>query len=99
VRLLARAGHGVQVNEHLEMEGSLVFEHTCDLGLEGIVSKRKASWYHSGRSRDWVKAKKPRGAGSDAIGRRELGAIMVVKRQQETFQPVTTGHKAVLDQF
>jgi bifunctional non-homologous end joining protein LigD len=41
-RLLARAGHGVQLNEHLEAEGPVVFEHACRMGLEGIVSKRKA---------------------------------------------------------
>jgi bifunctional non-homologous end joining protein LigD len=50
----------VQLNEHLEAEGPLVFEHARRLGLEGIVSKRKASWYQSGRSRDWVKAKNPK---------------------------------------
>jgi bifunctional non-homologous end joining protein LigD len=59
-RLLARAGHGVQLNEHLEAEGPLVFEHACRMGLEGIVSKRKGSWYSSGRSRDWLKAKNPK---------------------------------------
>jgi bifunctional non-homologous end joining protein LigD len=58
-KLLVRAGHGVQLNEHLEAEGPVVFEHACRMGLEGIVSKRKASWYQSGRSRDWVKAKNP----------------------------------------
>ena len=41
-RLLARAGSGVQLNEHLEAEGPLVFEHACRMGLEGIVSKRRA---------------------------------------------------------
>jgi bifunctional non-homologous end joining protein LigD len=56
-RVLARAGHGVQLNEHLEAEGPLVFEHACRMGLEGIVSKRKGSRYQSGRSRDWVKAR------------------------------------------
>jgi bifunctional non-homologous end joining protein LigD len=59
-RLLARAGHGVQLNEHLEAEGPVVFEHACRMGLEGIVSKRKGSWYQSGRSRDCVKAKNPK---------------------------------------
>ena len=49
----------MRLNEHLETEGPLVFEHACRLGLEGIVSKRKGSWYSSGRSRDWVKAKRP----------------------------------------
>ena len=29
----------------------------CKLGLEGIVSKRKGSRYHSGRSDDWLKSK------------------------------------------
>ena len=58
-RLLARAGHGVQLNEHLEAKGPVVFEHACRMGLEGIVSKRKGSHYQSGRSRDWVKAKNP----------------------------------------
>jgi ATP-dependent DNA ligase len=46
--------------EHIEHDGPLVFEHACRLGLEGIVSKRKASWYQSGRSRDWVKLKNPK---------------------------------------
>ena len=58
--LLARAGYGVRLNEHLEAEGPLVFEHACRMGLEGIVSKRKGSWYSSGRSRDWLKAKNPK---------------------------------------
>jgi ATP-dependent DNA ligase len=59
-RLLARAEHGVRLNEHLEAEGPLGFEHACRMGLEGIASKRKGSWYHSGRSRDWLKAKNPK---------------------------------------
>ena len=33
--------------------------HACKLGLEGIVSKRLGSPYRSGRSRDWLKMKKP----------------------------------------
>jgi len=36
-----------------------VFEHPCPLGCEGIVSKRKASTYRSGRSQHWVKSKNP----------------------------------------
>jgi bifunctional non-homologous end joining protein LigD len=41
-KLLARAGYGVQLNEHLEAEGPVVFDHACRMGLEGIVSKRKS---------------------------------------------------------
>jgi bifunctional non-homologous end joining protein LigD len=49
----------VQLNEHIQHDGPVVFEHACRMGLEGIVSKRKVSWYRSGRSRHWVKAKNP----------------------------------------
>jgi hypothetical protein len=31
----------------------------CELGLEGIVSKRAGSFYLSGRSRNWLKTKNP----------------------------------------
>jgi ATP-dependent DNA ligase len=31
----------------------------CQLGLEGVVSKRLGSRYTSGRSRDWLKFKNP----------------------------------------
>jgi bifunctional non-homologous end joining protein LigD len=32
-----------------------VLRNACDMELEGIVSKRKDSAYHSGRNRDWLK--------------------------------------------
>jgi hypothetical protein len=47
-------------NEHMdEKDGPLVFAHACELGLEGIVSKRRHSSYRSGRSPDWIKSKNP----------------------------------------
>jgi bifunctional non-homologous end joining protein LigD len=36
-----------------------VFQHACQMGLEGIVSKRLGSRYRSGRSPDWLKFKNP----------------------------------------
>ena len=36
-----------------------------------------------------VEGEEPQGAGSDAARGRGLGTVMVVKRQQETFEPVT----------
>jgi hypothetical protein len=36
-----------------------VFKHACELGLEGIVSKRRDSPYRSGRSRNWIKSRNP----------------------------------------
>ena len=35
------------------------FFHACQLGLEGIVSKRKDSPYRSARSANWLKMKSP----------------------------------------
>jgi hypothetical protein len=47
--VLAKAGSGLRLNEHLEHDdGNLVFRRACKLGLEGIVSKRLGSRYRSG---------------------------------------------------
>ena len=59
IRLLAKASVGLQVNDHIEEPGDIVFRHACLLGLEGIVSKRLGSPYASGRSGHWVKSKNP----------------------------------------
>jgi bifunctional non-homologous end joining protein LigD len=57
--VVAKAGHGIWFNDHIEEDGETVFRHACKLGLEGIVSKRKGSPYRSGRSPDWLKMKNP----------------------------------------
>jgi ATP-dependent DNA ligase len=60
--LLRRAAIGLEYKEHIDDEdGARVFEHACNLGFEGIVSKRKGSRYRSGRCHDWVKSKNPNG--------------------------------------
>src|SRR5271165_6978662 len=46
-------------SEALSAEGALVFAKACELGLEGIVSKRAGSRYWSGHSRQWLKSKNP----------------------------------------
>jgi hypothetical protein len=56
VRLLTKASVGLQVNDHIVEPGDVVFRHACQLGFEGIVSKRLGSPYVSGRSRHWVKS-------------------------------------------
>jgi bifunctional non-homologous end joining protein LigD len=57
--VLAKAGSGLRLNEHIEADGPTVFAHACKMGLEGIVSKHKTSTYRSGRSPDWLKCKNP----------------------------------------
>jgi bifunctional non-homologous end joining protein LigD len=51
IRLLAKAA--------VVEPGDVVFRHACQLGFEGIVSKRLGSLYVAGRSRHWVKSKNP----------------------------------------
>ena len=43
--------------DHFEMAGEAVLRSACRLSLEGVVSKRLAAPYKSGRGDDWVKAK------------------------------------------
>ena len=58
--ILRKSRHGLRLNEHLAHDcGLTVFEHACQLGCEGIVSKRLGSRYRSGRSPDWLKFKNP----------------------------------------
>lgn len=47
----------VQASERIVGAGRDVFRKACELGLEGIVSKRLDRPYRSGRHGDWIKAK------------------------------------------
>jgi bifunctional non-homologous end joining protein LigD len=60
MRLVAkRRDDGMVYNEALAEESAVVFAKACELGLEGIVSKRAGSFYRSGPSRNWLKTKNP----------------------------------------
>jgi ATP-dependent DNA ligase len=50
---------GIQFSASVTGEGAIVFAHACELGLEGIVSKRAGSRYRSGPSRNWLKCLSP----------------------------------------
>ena len=50
---------GLVLNTHYVGDGNIVYQQTCKLGCEGIVSKRLGSTYRSDRSRQWVKVKHP----------------------------------------
>jgi bifunctional non-homologous end joining protein LigD len=47
----------IRLSEHFLEDGAKVFAHACRLGAEGIVSKRTAAPYTSGRSDAWRKIK------------------------------------------
>jgi hypothetical protein len=45
--------------EHTESHGDKLFAAACQLGLEGIVSKKLNAPYKSGPSKVWLKIKNP----------------------------------------
>ena len=47
----------LRLSEGIEGKGAVVFEHACQLGAEGIVSKLATAKYVSGRSNTWLKLK------------------------------------------
>jgi len=60
-QLLAAAGYeregAVRYSDHIVGHGREFHAHACELGLEGIISKRADAGYRSGRGRSWLKVK------------------------------------------
>ena len=57
-RLLARRPDGIFLSDFEQGEiGPDLFRAACDMGLEGLVSKRRDRPYRGGRSKYWVKVK------------------------------------------
>jgi bifunctional non-homologous end joining protein LigD len=56
---LVGEGHGgpIRYSQHFEESGATILRHACEMGLEGIVSKRRDAPYCSGRSDVLVKTK------------------------------------------
>jgi bifunctional non-homologous end joining protein LigD len=56
-KLLRGAADPIRRTEHFDEDGPRLFKHACDLGLEGVVSKRRDAPYSSGRTENFVKTK------------------------------------------
>ena len=56
---IVKGADAILFSELIEAEGALVFKKACEMGLEGIVSKRVGSMYWSGRARNWTKTLNP----------------------------------------
>jgi bifunctional non-homologous end joining protein LigD len=82
-RLLRDTEAGILFNEHIVEDGPTVFAHACQLGAEGIVSKRVDGAYQSGPCRVWIKVRNP---ASFAV-QRERSEI----RNRGPRKPVSTG--------
>ena len=67
-KLLGRADgrQAIRYVDHLTGDGPTIFAHVCQMGLEGIVSKRIDAPYRSGPSKTWLKSKNP---ASEAVRR------------------------------
>jgi ATP-dependent DNA ligase len=66
-KLLIRSRDGIQYVEHADGHGDKMYEAVCALGLEGIVSKRRTSFYRSGPSSAWIKVKNPKAPAATRI--------------------------------
>ncbi len=51
------AGDAVRFSDHYEERGKALFDLAQKTGLEGIVAKKRASFYEERRSREWLKIK------------------------------------------
>jgi bifunctional non-homologous end joining protein LigD len=57
-RLLARRPDGIVIAPFEQGEiGPDLFRAACNMGLEGMVSKRSDRLFRGGRSKDWIKVK------------------------------------------
>jgi DNA ligase D-like protein (predicted ligase) len=52
-----RGGPALQLSEILRGDSRSLFDHACRSGWEGLIAKRAAAPYASGRSKDWLKLK------------------------------------------
>jgi bifunctional non-homologous end joining protein LigD len=58
-RLLGNTKAGTLLNEHIAEDSPTVFARACQLGAEGIVSKKVDGAYQSGPCRFWIKVRNP----------------------------------------
>jgi hypothetical protein len=58
-RLLKRPVKGIFIVEYEQGGGDVLFRVACNMGLEGIVSKRLDRAYGAGRCKYWIKIKNP----------------------------------------
>ncbi|MGC2716887.1 MAG: hypothetical protein WA366_26275 [Pseudolabrys sp.] len=73
-----------------------MFEAVCNLGLEGIVSKRLTSVYRSGPSRAWLKVKNPKSRAATRVTDGTFEKLLADRNQLiwveiNLMPPVTTG--------
>jgi bifunctional non-homologous end joining protein LigD len=56
------------LSSHFEDDAAMIFDKSCEMGLEGIVSKLRSAPYKSGRTENWIKTKCLQVARYEVIG-------------------------------
>lgn len=56
-QLIEKSSSSILYSDHILEEGDTMFRHACEVGLEGIVSKRMDSPYIGKRTKNWLKIK------------------------------------------
>lgn len=56
-KLISERVGPIRFSEHFDGDGTVIRDHACRLGLEGIVSKLRNAPYRSGRGKTWLKSK------------------------------------------
>ena len=83
--LLAPVAPPILFSPHTEGDGKTIFEHACEMGLEGIVAKRRDAPYRSGKSETWTKIKCVTRASFSVIGfdpdRDSIAALYLARRE------------------
>lgn len=78
------ASGSISFSEDFGANGSDIYKSACEMGLEGVIGKRRDSPYVSGRSKNWIKLKCGRrqefvvvGYTESKSGDRNLGALLL----------------------
>jgi bifunctional non-homologous end joining protein LigD len=82
--------NGIHFSDHVVGRGAAFLAHAADMGVEGILSKRRAAPHRAGRHGDWLKIRVHRGQEAVIGGftdpggtRGGLGALLVGVRDEE----------------
>ena len=83
-KLLKGSHLSIVLNEHFEEDGAAVYRAACQLGCEGVVSKRLGSPYCSGRSPNWVKVKNPNAPAVKRKAEEDWGSPHWIRSKSQT---------------
>ncbi len=85
----------VRYSEHIEEKGRDAFAAAQRLGIEGVVGKRAASPYQSGRSGDWIKVRARRTGDFVVVGwtpsrtnAKDIGSLILAEYRAGKLTPV-----------